>query len=88
MKKSLNELKEEMCAVARGERKASPLPEAPLLGQPDGPPMPVSNMDWPSLREPAFIIHKDKGALVSGVKPGSSRSLNDAADDSSRSKKQ
>jgi predicted transcriptional regulator len=29
--KSLNELKEEMRAVARGERKASPLPAAPLL---------------------------------------------------------
>jgi predicted transcriptional regulator len=28
---SLNELKEEMRAVARGERKASPLPAAPLL---------------------------------------------------------
>ena len=30
-RKSLNELKEEMLAVARGERKASPLPAAPLL---------------------------------------------------------
>jgi len=29
--KSLNDLKEEMRAVARGERKASPLPAAPLL---------------------------------------------------------
>jgi hypothetical protein len=30
-RKSLNDLKEEMRAVARGERKASPLPAAPLL---------------------------------------------------------
>jgi predicted transcriptional regulator len=29
--KSLNDLQEEMRAVARGERKASPLPAAPLL---------------------------------------------------------
>ena len=30
-RKSLSELREEMRAVARGERKASPLPAAPLL---------------------------------------------------------
>ena len=30
-RKSLRELREEMRAVARGERKASPLPAAPLL---------------------------------------------------------
>lgn len=30
-RKSLTELREEMRAVARGERKASPLPAAPLL---------------------------------------------------------
>jgi predicted transcriptional regulator len=30
-RKSLNELREEMRGVARGERKASPLPAAPLL---------------------------------------------------------
>ncbi len=30
-RKSLNSLKEEMRAVARGERKASPLPAAPML---------------------------------------------------------
>jgi len=31
MRKSTTELKEEMRAVARGERRASPLPAAPLL---------------------------------------------------------
>jgi predicted transcriptional regulator len=31
MRKSMNELKEEMRAVARSERRASPLPAAPLL---------------------------------------------------------
>ena len=31
MRKSMTELKEEMRAVARGERRASPLPAAPLL---------------------------------------------------------
>ncbi len=31
MRKSMTELKKEMRAVARGERRASPLPAAPLL---------------------------------------------------------
>jgi len=31
MRKSMNELKQEMRSVARGERRASPLPAAPLL---------------------------------------------------------
>ena len=31
MRKSMTELKEEMRAVARGERRAAPLPAAPLL---------------------------------------------------------
>ena len=31
MRKSMTELKEEMRAVARGERRASPLPAAPVL---------------------------------------------------------
>jgi hypothetical protein len=85
MKKSLNELHKEMRAVARGERKASLLPEAPLPVQPCVPPMPLSDKDMPSLREHAFIVHKDKGALVSGVDPLSNRSLNEAAEDPYRS---